>query len=69
MSGNNTREWTPQGGGPTWLCPPKACMFCDHCSDIYWDYTNGPYLCFCNLDIDPNTGGYEGKCDSFIEEE
>ena len=63
-----TRKWTSYAG-ESWWCPPKCCVFCDNCNDIVWDYTNGPYLCFCDLDMDPNeSGGYEGKCDSFKEE-
>ena len=23
---------------------PRSCFFCDHLTDIFWDYTNGPYL-------------------------
>lgn len=62
-----TRLWTSDAG-PSWWCPPKACVFCDHCKDIFWDYTNGPYMIFCDIDLDPNEGGYEGKCGSFVEE-
>lgn len=63
-----TRKWTSDAGA-SWWCPPKACMFCDHCTDIWWDYTNGPYMVGCDLDLDPNeSGGYEGNCDSFKEE-
>ena len=63
-----TRTWTSDAGA-SWRCPPKACMFCDHCTDVWWDYTNGPYMVSCDLKLDPNeSGGYEGKCEQFIEE-
>jgi hypothetical protein len=26
----------------------KDCIFCKHC-DVIWDYTNGPYCFFCDL--------------------
>ena len=29
--------------------PDNCCLFCRHCSDVYWDYTNGPYMFFCEL--------------------
>ena len=43
-------------------------MFCDHCTDIFWDYTNGPYMIICDIDIDPTDGGYDGTCRSFVED-
>ena len=37
-------------GGPVIKCKnDKDCLFCDHCTDIFWDYTNGPYMIFCDL--------------------
>ena len=24
--------------------PDDCCLFCKNCTDIFWDYTNGPYL-------------------------
>lgn len=27
----------------------KDCILCKHCNCI-WDYTNGPYMFFCDLD-------------------
>lgn len=24
--------------------PDKHCVFCSHCSDVFYDYSNGPYL-------------------------
>lgn len=62
-----TRKWTSDAGA-SWWCPPKACMFCDHCTDIFWDYTNGPYMIICDIDIDPTDGGYDGTCRSFVED-
>lgn len=31
----------------------KDCLFCDHCSDIFWDYSNGPYMIICDLGEEP----------------
>lgn len=25
------------------------CIFCKHC-DVFWDYTNGPYMLICGRD-------------------
>lgn len=49
--------------------PATSCMFCKHCTDMFWDYTNGPYMFMCELsELDADTdAGYEGKCDKFEE--
>ena len=46
---------------------PRSCLFCAHCTDVFWDYTNGPYMFFCDADGDTESG-MSGECDSFIEE-
>ena len=28
--------------------PEKSCLLCERCTDYWWDYTNGPYMFFCN---------------------
>lgn len=50
-------------GGPTILLPENDCVFCSHCTDIFWDYTNGIYLKVCELYKNPNNG-----CDDFSHE-
>ena len=49
-------------------CPEKACVFCDHCTDVFWDYTNGPYMVFCDISADTEKG-FIGHCELFKEEE
>ena len=34
--------------------PDKCCAFCSHCSDVFYDYSNGPYLYLCTKDNDTN---------------
>lgn len=29
--------------------PLNHCCFCKHCTDVFWDFTNGPYLTLCEL--------------------
>ena len=48
--------------GKVYLLPEKHCAFCEHCTDLLFDYTNGPYLFICNLGKE-----YE-NCDSFKED-
>ena len=47
-------------------CPEKACVFCDHCTDVFWDYTNGPYMVFCDISADTEKG-FVGHCELFEE--
>lgn len=29
-----------------------ACADCVHLTDVFWDYTEGPYMWVCDLNID-----------------
>lgn len=40
-------------GKLTCQLPDKCCAFCKHCPDFFYDYTNGPYLFCCDLDLEP----------------
>lgn len=40
--------------------PDKHCLFCEHCTDYFYDYTNGPYLFLCDKH---NDGDYKNCCD------
>lgn len=46
---------------------PRSCFFCDHLTDIFWDYSHGPYMFFCEIEQDTDTG-ICGKCKQFIED-
>ena len=46
--------------------PDKSCLFCKHCTDVFWDFTNGPYLFFCNKRCNTDLGAL-GKCERFFE--
>ena len=51
--------------GNVYMCSDRACVFCDHCIDIIYDYTNGPYLLLCEL---PEHDTHNGAgCEHFIE--
>lgn len=51
--------------GKTYEVPDNHCLFCEHCTDILYDYTHGPYMCMCELNYE--TAG-DGSCKHFIEE-
>lgn len=47
----------------------KDCIFCKHCECI-WDYTNGPYMFFCDLDkpqVDQAKTSEEHTCEEFYD--
>ena len=49
------------------MAHPKACFFCDHCTDIFYAW-NGPYMFICQKDHnDEIERGLEGKCPDFYE--
>lgn len=65
------REYYFDDGCSVWA-PEKSCCFCKNCTDIWYDYTNGPYMFHCvkaeesEDEEDTLTPlGYEGKCGYF----
>lgn len=44
--------------------PDNCCLFCEHCTDVFFDYTNGPYMFLC----DKGHGGDWNTCGDFKEE-
>ena len=57
----NKKEFVCENG-KTYLIPENFCAFCEHCTDILFDHTNGPYMFICDLNKE-----YE-NCDSFKED-
>jgi hypothetical protein len=54
----------------------RSCLFCEHCSDIFWDYTNGIYGISCDINWNNAESrrehihlSFDGKCKSFEESE
>ena len=41
----------------------KHCVFCKHCTDILYDYSNGPYCFLCDLGKK-----FVGGCDGFEDD-
>lgn len=46
--------------------PSTCCLFCAFCSDVFFDYTNGPYMFLCDMGADTEIG-VTGKCQLFVE--
>lgn len=53
--------------GKTYYAHKNSCLFCNHCSDIIFDFTNGPYMFMCDLYLDETNvdKSFEGKCDKW----
>ena len=43
---------------------PNGCMFCKHSTDVFYDYTNGPYMIVCDGNHSTKKG-FVGKCKHF----
>lgn len=63
-------DWTRQYECDEYKCNahPRSCFFCDHCTDITYDDTHGPYMFDCNVNGNTLDEGLPGTCESFIEE-
>lgn len=53
-----------------------SCLFCKHCSDIFWDYTNGIYGVICDINWYTAESmhehinlSFDGQCERFVESE
>lgn len=49
-----------------WDSPKRSCVFCDWCTDVWWDYSTGPYMFHCDKNHDTSYG-YIGQCKYFRE--
>ena len=52
------------------MAHPNGCFFCEHLTDVFWDYTCGPYMFFCEQgEEDMTPKGLLGQCQHFKKEE
>lgn len=59
----------PIGPGKTVNAPTTCCLFCKNCTDVYWDYSHGPYMMICIKHDDVfDCGGAGGTCKDFEED-
>lgn len=52
----------------TVFAPEKCCLFCSYNSDVFYDYTNGPYMFLCNEGDGELVWGIK-ECSKFKEDE
>lgn len=61
------RVWESEIGLSFNVKQDKCCIFCDHCSDIWYD-SNGPYMLSCELNNKhEDDHNCDGDCDQFEE--
>ena len=41
------------------------CVFCKYCTDMFYDYTNGPYLFMCEFNLEPTITETNCECKRF----
>lgn len=52
------------------VCREGSCLICKHCTSVCWDYSNGPYMTFCELEVDMescNTFELREECEEVIQ--
>ena len=60
-------KWHSDVLGVTYAVPDRCCLLCSKCTDIFLDYTNGPYFVVCG-DHQDIPDGMNGGCKYFEEE-
>ena len=67
MKNNDDYVWIRSDGMVFELKTRKSCLICKHCTDIFWDYTHGPYMLFCEKEESnlPEGTNYGTECDLF----
>lgn len=67
-------DYIPEGfgmfelsNGKKYVARLNGCMFCGHCTDIFYDYSNGIYALVCELSKDLEIG-MAGNCIDFCIE-
>lgn len=48
--------------------PVGHCVFCKKCTSLLYDYTNGPYVFFCELGLEPEMTEITCTCPEFEDD-
>ena len=65
MYKGETRQYEIEEIGRVYLLPVHHCVFCKYCNDLLYDYTNGPYMFFCDLGLEPTITETTCECPKF----
>ena len=67
-------RWFELEDGRKFGAHEKSCLFCRHNTDIFYDYTHGPYMFICEFGSDEEKfvvdyveKSFEGKCPRWEE--
>lgn len=64
-----TKQYTLELTGRTYTLPETACVFCEHCTDIFYDH-HGIYMIICNKNSHASDfGNVPAICKEFKEED
>lgn len=63
-----TRPFELTETGDVYKFPTTHCVFCKHCKDLFWDYTNGPYMFMCDKDCEVNMTEDSCTCECFEDD-
>ena len=44
------------------MAHPNGCFFCEHLTDVFWDFTHGPYMFFCEQGEEGGKTGLNTNC-------
>lgn len=47
--------------GHKYYAKEGQCLCCENCTDVYYDFTHGPFMIDCKRGLQPN-----GKCNMWI---
>ena len=56
------------------MAHPRSCFFCDYCTDIWYDFGEGPYMFDCIKQAEDEENdvriirGLKGECPDFVED-
>ena len=68
----NLKKYAPEDASYVVYTLPNTCYFCKYLTDIWWDYSNGPYMFLCEKsgsENDLTDKGLIGKCEYFESDE
>lgn len=54
--------------GAVYKMPSVHCVFCKHCTDLFYDYTNGPYMFTCDKGLGLNVSETSCSCEGFEDD-
>lgn len=63
-----TRPFELTATGDVYKFPTTHCAFCKHCTDLFWDYTSGPYMFMCDKDCELVVSENSCTCEGFEDD-